>query len=233
MEEGEALGKEGEQNDAAGPYVDGGGLLCAFEQHFGGAEAARAGTVGAAGRAVVCFRVRGRDGRGVVRVLRECARVYGVCDPVLSLGIGEGTCALVPVCALAFGKSKVNEHAPRVFRFIEEVGRLDVAVQNPAVVDGREGREEAVEVRAHAGDGHAAEVVPEVAVLKVGENSDHLVMMPEGSDEGADRFAAAEVVEQVEFVEDSEGAACYVYFLDGDVAGGLLFGLREPGPRGW
>lgn len=55
VEEGEAFGEDGEENDAGGPHVDFGGLGRAFEQYFGGAEASCAGPVGAAGGALVVF----------------------------------------------------------------------------------------------------------------------------------------------------------------------------------
>ena len=45
IEEWESAGEDGQEYDARGPDVDFGGLLCAFEEDFGGAEASRSGSV--------------------------------------------------------------------------------------------------------------------------------------------------------------------------------------------
>ena len=57
VEEREAAGEDGQEYDAGGPDVDFGGLLGAFEEDFGGAEASRSGSVCAPGGALVVFGV--------------------------------------------------------------------------------------------------------------------------------------------------------------------------------
>ena len=64
VKEGEALGQDGQEDDAGGPDVDFGGLGGAFKEDLGGAKASRAGAVGAAGGAVVIFGVAGWRGLG-------------------------------------------------------------------------------------------------------------------------------------------------------------------------
>lgn len=60
VEEGEAAGEDGEEDDAGGPDVDLGRLGGAFEEDFGGAEAPGAGSVGPFGGPGVLFAVAGR-----------------------------------------------------------------------------------------------------------------------------------------------------------------------------
>lgn len=68
-------------------------------------------------------------------------------------------------------------------------------------MDRIESCEEGPEIDANVGNGHLAEVLAEVGVLEVGKDCDNLVGMSVGGDEGADRVAAAEVVEKVQLVE--------------------------------
>jgi len=83
-------------------------------------------------------------------------------------------------------------------------------------VDRIESCEEGPEIDANIRNGHLAEVLAEVGVLEVREDGDDLVGMSVGGDEGADRVAAAEVVEKVQLVEDARGAAGDVDLLYGD-----------------
>ena len=72
------------------------------------------------------------------------------------------------VGALALGQPEIDEDAARVRGRVQEVGGLDVAVQDVVVVHGAQRGEERVEVVSHLGDGEVAEVLAEVAVLEVG-----------------------------------------------------------------
>ena len=102
VEEGEAAGEHGEEDDAGGPDVDGGPLGGALEEDFGGAEAAGAGAVGAARGPGVVFGVRGRGAVqadvGVFDLVDACAG--GVLADAVS-GVG------------AFALRKVSERVGR------------------------------------------------------------------------------------------------------------------------
>ena len=80
-------------------------------------------------------------------------------------------------------------------------------------------REEGAEVYLDVGYCHLPEIVPEVIVLEVREDCHDLIGGAKGGDEGADSRAVAEFEEKFEFVEDTCWGGCYVYFLNGDVAG--------------
>ena len=90
VEEGKALREDGEEDDAGGPDIDFGGLGGAFEEDFWGAEAAGAGAVGAAGRALVVFWVTG--GRGLVGSFAEVDFGAAGWGRVLAEAVG-GVCA--------------------------------------------------------------------------------------------------------------------------------------------
>lgn len=83
----------------------------------------------------------------------------------------------------------------------------------------RESCEEGAKVDGHIGDGHIAEVIAEVMVWEVGENSDDLIGRAKGGNQGADGRAVAKIVEELKFVEDADGRGCYVNLLDCDVLG--------------
>ena len=86
----------------------------------------------------------------------------------MSFSLIQLAVAEVRVGALALGKAEVDKDAASMCGRVEEVGGLDVAMQDIMVVDGFEGCKEAVEVVSHVGYGEVAEVFSEVAVLKVG-----------------------------------------------------------------
>lgn len=177
VEKGEALRQHGQQDHAHGPDVDLGRLRRAFEQDFGRAEAAGAGAVGAArGPRVVLG--EGGDGGGVL-----CG--VGVFDLGAAPRRGLGADAVGRVGALALGEAEVDEHALLAVDVVEEVGGLDVAVDDAGFVHGFEGGEERGQVGLHVARVHAAEVLTEVLVLVVGKDGDDLVLVAEGGDEGA------------------------------------------------
>lgn len=86
-------------------------------------------------------------------------------------------------------------------------------------MDGGEGGEEGAQVDDHVGHLHVAEVVPEVLVAEVGEDDDDLVRRAEGRDQGADGGAAAQVVEELNLVQDAHRGGRDVDLLDGDELG--------------
>lgn len=86
----------------------------------------------------------------------------------------------LPVCALSFREAEVDEHAAPFGVVVQEVGRFDVAVEDPGAVDGVEGREEGVEVVAHVRDEEVAVVEAEVEVAEVREHGYYLVEVAEG-----------------------------------------------------
>lgn len=108
VEEGEAASQQGEEDDARGPDVDLGGLRGAFEEHLWGAEATGAGAIGAAGGAVVVFRVAGGEG-GAVGLVGSKGQGGHVAF-FAGVAVLEAE-AWLPVCALFFCQTKVDEHA--------------------------------------------------------------------------------------------------------------------------
>lgn len=163
VEEGEAAGQEGEEDDSRRPDVDLGGLRGAFEEDLGGAEAAGAGPVGAAGGAGVVFRVAGRqaDGGGVVVGLLGGVGERGHVAVLADVAVFEAEAGL-PVGALFFREAEVDEDAAPFGVVVEKIGGLDVAVEDAGAVDGVEGGEERVEVMAHVGDEEFTVVEAEV-----------------------------------------------------------------------
>lgn len=118
----------------------------------------------------------------------------------------------------SFGETKIDEHAALGGGIIEEVSGLDISVEDLVVVYALESGKELAEVYRDLGNGHVAEVGAEIPVTKVREDGDDLVGVPEGGDQGADGGALAEVVEELELVEDSGRAGGDVDLLDGDVS---------------
>lgn len=118
----------------------------------------------------------------------------------------------------SFGETKIDEDAPLGGRIVEEVGGLDISVENFVVVYTLESGEKLAKVYRDLRNGHVAEIGAEIPVTKVWEDGDDLVGVSEGGDQGAYRRALAEVVEELELVEDSGRAGGDVDLLDGDVS---------------
>ena len=181
VEEGEAAGEEGEEDDARGPDVDLGGLGGAFEEDLRGAEAAGSRAIGAAGGAGVVFReadgglVAGGEGFGLL----ECADREGVEVAQAAVGGGFGAEAALAVGVVGLGEAEVDEDALLARVVVEEVGGFDVAVEDAGFVDAVEGGEEAVEVVSHVADEEVAVVEAEVEMAVVGEDGDDLVEVAE------------------------------------------------------
>lgn len=210
VEEGEAAGHDGEEDDAGGPDVELGGLLGALEQDLGGTEATSSCTVGTAG------------GTGVVlwiAVMRATVGKDGFFDPGTAdvhIIMAE---AWLGVDTFPLGKAKVDENATTGSGVVEEIGGLDIAVDDVCVVGKLQGGEETAQIDGHVGGVHAAEVVTEIIVAKVGKDGDDLVGAAEGGDEGTHGRAVFEVVEKFQLVEDALRRGCDVDLLDGDVLG--------------
>lgn len=96
---------------------------------------------------------------------------------------------------LTLGQPKIHQHPALCRGIVKEVCGLNVPMYDAVGMDCREGSEEGSEVDSHIRDRHIAEVVAEVMVREVGENSDDLVGRAKGGDQGADGRAIAEVVE--------------------------------------
>jgi hypothetical protein len=118
----------------------------------------------------------------------------------------------------SFGETKIDEDAALGGRIVEEVGGLDISVEDLVVVYALESSEKLAEVYRDLRNGHVAEVGAEIPVTKVREDGDDLVGVPEGGDQGADGGALAEVVEKLELVKDSGRAGGDIDLLDGDVS---------------
>lgn len=201
--------KEGEEERRTGCLVG------AFQQDFRRAEAPRAGAVGAARRPGVVFRVSrcGEDSGGGV----ELGAVVGAARAGGAVG------------ALALGQAKVHQHPAPAADVVQEVRRLDVAVQDAVGVHGGQGGEQRAEVHPHVRHGEVAEVLAEVDVAEVRQHRDHLVLVPEGGDERADGVAAAQVVEQLELVLDPVRRRGDVDLLDRHVLRASSRGERTGG----
>jgi hypothetical protein len=136
---------------------------------------------------------------------------------------------VVPISPLTFRKAKVDEDSTRQGGIVEEVGRLDIAVDDLLCVYCSQCSEETPEVESHLGDFHVAVVVAEIGMLKVGQHRNDLVQVAEGGDERTYRVGVPQVVEQLELVEYAYGTAGDIDLLDGDVVGSAR-GL-SPTPR--
>lgn len=147
--------------------------------------------------------------------------------------VAEAGFALRP---LALSQAEVDQHAGLRRRVVEKVGRFYVAVQDLVGVTALERGEERPQIDADVRYRHVAEVGPEVGVSEVGQDGDDLVRVPEGRDQGADRGAVPQVLEQVELVEDAAWGGRDVDLLDGDVARPSslrLLGIRVPADGWW
>jgi hypothetical protein len=124
----------------------------------------------------------------------------------------------MPIGALTFGKTEIDEDASVLNRVVQEICGLDIAVEDAARVDGLQAGEKAAKVEPHTADGHVTEVVSKILVLKIGEDGDDLVLMSKGRDERADGVGVAEVMKQFELIEYAHRTARHVYLLDGNVS---------------
>lgn len=68
------------------------------------------------------------------------------------------------VCCGTLRESEIHEHARAPMDVVEEVGRLDISMQDEFAVYSGECREERSEVPPHVGYRESLEVVPEVEV---------------------------------------------------------------------
>lgn len=211
VEEGEALAEHREQDHAGRPDVDLGRLLGALEEDLGRAEAARAGAVGAARGPRVLLGEAGLLARRVQRVEGDGLLQAVLAD--LAVLVAE---AGLRVRALALREAEVDEHAALLVGVVEEVGGLDVAVDDAPRVHGGEGGEEGAQVDARVVHVHSRVVFPEILVPEVGQDEEDLVGLAEGGDEGAYGGGCSQVVEKLEFVEDAGGRGSDVDLLDGD-----------------
>lgn len=210
VEEGEAPREDREQDHARRPDVDLGALVGTLEQHLGRPKPARAGAVRAPRGPRVVLRVAVRGPRvGSDAGLHAAFALVGVLLTETRFGIG----------AFAFRQPEVDEHAALLVGLVEEVRGLDVAVDDALEMHGGQGLEERAEVDLHLRDRHLTEVLAEVRVPEVGEHGDDLVCRAERRDERTDRVEAAEVVEELQLVEDARGTAGDVDLLDGHVFG--------------
>lgn len=148
------------------------------------------------------------------------------------------TVARFCVLTLTLCQTKVYQHPLLRRGIIEEVCGFDIAVYDVVGVDCGKGSEQGAEVDGHVRDGHVAEVVAEVMMAEIGEDGDNLVGRAEGGDQGTDSRAVAEVIKELEFVEDAGGRGRDVNLLDCDKLllssrlslrglGGLLEGGRR------
>jgi hypothetical protein len=214
VEEWKATGQHGQEDDADTPHVERTCLLCAFEQHLRCTETTRTRSIGPTAAAGVVLGIAG----GVVAGLLSL-RIHAVGNFVAAVFVRKMASAVMPVSALTFGETKVNENTTRQGGIVEEVGRLDIAVDNLLCVYCSQRGEEAPEVESHLGDLHVTVVVSEVGVLEVGQHSNDLVKATEGGDQRTYRVGVSQVVEQLELVEYAYGTAGDIDLLDGDVVG--------------
>jgi hypothetical protein len=124
--------------------------------------------------------------------------------------------ARLGVGALPLGQTKVDQDAVLGRRVVEKVGGLDVAVQDLVLVHALERQEQGPQVDGNVRYRHVTEVASKVPVSEIGQDGDDLVGVSKGRDERTDRGALAQVVQQLELVEDARRAGCDIDLLDGD-----------------
>lgn len=107
--------------------------------------------------------------------------------------------------AFPLRKAEINQNTMLRSRIVEEVGRLDVAMQDLVVVHAFERAEQGPQVDGHVRHSHVPEVATEVSVAKVRQDGHDLVIVAEGCDKGADRGALAKIIQQFQLVEDACG----------------------------
>jgi hypothetical protein len=146
-------------------------------------------------------------------------RIYAVGNLIAAVLVRKMACAMVPISPLTLRKTKVDENTAGQGGVVEEVCRLDIAVDNLLRVYCSQRSEETPEIETHLGDFHVTVVVAEVGVLEVGQHSNDLVQATEGGDEWTYRVGVSQVVEQLELVEYAYGTAGDIDLLDGDVVG--------------
>lgn len=89
-------------------------------------------------------------------------------------------------------------------------------MQDPTLMHSRQCRKQAAEINLTIRNRHLPEIFAEIGMLEVWQHRNDLVSVPHGCDEWADGGAAAEVVEEVEFVEDAGWGGGDIYLLDCD-----------------
>lgn len=138
-------------------------------------------------------------------------------DPIATLLGGECAGTLVPVRSLTLSKTKIYKDPAGLLRIIEKIGGLDVAMEDLLLVDRCQCEKETLEVETHLWDLHVAVVLAEVAMLEIWQDGNNLIEMTKGSDQRTHRIGSLQIVEQIEFVEDTHGTARHVNLLDGDI----------------
>lgn len=214
LEERESTGQEGQKDDADRPDIDRRSLGCAFEQNFGSTKAT--------GTSPVCPPAR----PGVV---------LGIAQLVLLRGqLGHVTAGLIPSLpvlggiltqtgsvfrSLTLGQSKVNQDTALLGGGIKKIGRLDITVYNPFVMDGPECCEQAAEICLDFRYRHLCEKVSKVVVGIVRQDGNDLVVMTKGSDEWTHGFGISQVVEELELIEDTRRAARHINLFYSHILG--------------
>ena len=214
VEERKAAGEERQENDTRAPHIDYGSLLRALHKHLGSTKTTGSSTVGSTARTRVCFGHAGSRVPGCHLLLPDAMGVL-----VATILGYKSAVALLPVCAFSLGKTKVDKNAAVQPLVVEKVRGLDIAVQDFSAVHGSQGCEQALHVQTHLGDLHVLVVVAEVLMLEVWENGDDLVLVAKGGDKRAYRVGVFEVEQQLQLVEDADGAASDVDLLDGYIVG--------------
>lgn len=196
IEEWKASGQDGQQDHAGGPDVNLCGLFCAFEQHLGGTETTCAGAVGSTRRPGIVF---------WVAVVWAAVGGDSVPQALATNSVVLMAEARLCLLTLTLCQTKIYQHPTLRRGVVEKICGLDVSMYNVVGMNCRKGSEEGPEIDGHVGDCHIAEVVAEVVVGKVGQDGDNLVGGAEGGNQGANGRAVAEVVEELELVEDASG----------------------------
>lgn len=128
------------------------------------------------------------------------------------------TVAWLGVLTFSLCKTKVYKNTALCRGVVEEVRGFDISMYDMVSVNSGQGGKEGAEIGSHVGDGHVPEIVSEVMVAEVGENGDDLIGTSEGGDQGAHGGAVAQVMKQLELVEDSRRGRGDVDLFDGDKA---------------
>ena len=111
---------------------------------------------------------------------------------------------MLPVCSLLLCQTEVDKYAMSFGVVVQEVCRLDVSVKDAGFVHPCQPTKQASKIQSHVIGEEVSVVEAEVEVSEVGEDSDNLVLVSECSKEWTDVGRCAQLVEELELVEDAE-----------------------------
>lgn len=128
------------------------------------------------------------------------------------------TQARLAIRAFSLSETKVYQHTVLCRRIIEEVCWFNISMQNMVFVYALQRREQRAKVDGNIRYCHVPKICSEVTVAKVRQYGDYLIGGAEGRDQRTDRRALAQIVQQLQLVQDTGRARCDIDLFYRDIS---------------